>query len=424
MILELNKIELSERIKKNNERLHKSYYQIDEVFQPKEYDWPGDKEGRALLAFVSHYKISGAKNPCMEPMIEKLAEKTNKNLYFGPEAGDIIFEQQLSGHSWYLRGLCEYYEQFGGENIKKILKSTVENLYYPTIGKFKSYPIERPSSDGGVSGHSALILNGWNLSSDVGCAFMSIDGLSHYYKITRDAKTKLLLDEMTDCFCKIDKFSLKAQTHCSLTAARGMLRMYSISKEEKYIQGAQDIFTLYINKGMTYTYQNFNWWGRGDTWTEPCAIIDSLMVAVTLYKITGHEEYRKIAARIFHNGFATLQRPNGGAGTDTTISKNTHILKPQMYEAFFCCTMRLAEGLWFIVENQDLLSAETEEKLKKDEFGRYTNGDIIYAQIPENMEKYAEAPLEADGIKLFPIIKLYKLKNEQETMRLEQKIIF
>lgn len=424
MKLFISENELRERIGKNRERLNESYYQIGEVFQPKDYEWPGDKEGRALLAFVSHYRIDKTKIPCMDQMIAKLPSVTNRYLYFGPEENDAIYEQQLSGHSWYLRGLCEYYEQFGGEKVMKILKSTVEHLYYPTIGKFKSYPTKRTESDGGVSGHSALVLNGWELSSDVGCAFMSIDGLSHYYSITKDKKTKLLLEEMTDCFISIDKFEIKAQTHCSLTAARGMLRMYMLEKDEKYLNGAINIFSLYINKGMTYTYQNFNWWGRGDTWTEPCAIVDSLMLAVTLYKITGNEEYRRIGARIFHNGFATLQRPNGGAGTDTTVSENTHILKPLMYEAFFCCTMRLAEGLRFIFENRDILYAETGAELKKDSIGRYLNGDIIYAQISKNIERYAETPMEADGMRLYPIVKLYKLDNEGQVMSAEQKVVF
>ena len=56
--------ELKERIDLNFKRLADSpYYQIGEVFAPGNYDWPADKEGRALLAFVSHYKINGKKYP-------------------------------------------------------------------------------------------------------------------------------------------------------------------------------------------------------------------------------------------------------------------------------------------------------------------------------------------------------------------------
>lgn len=64
----LNAQKLSERIRLNYERLSGGdYYQIGQIFvsPPAEYDWPGDKEGRALLAFVDHYEIFGQKIPCM-----------------------------------------------------------------------------------------------------------------------------------------------------------------------------------------------------------------------------------------------------------------------------------------------------------------------------------------------------------------------
>ena len=43
---------------------------------------------------------------------------------------------------------------------------------------------------GGVSGHNALKINGWILSSDVGCAFMCVDGLAHYYAQTKEKYIK------------------------------------------------------------------------------------------------------------------------------------------------------------------------------------------------------------------------------------------
>lgn len=55
MRIELDEKELRERINLNRNRLlNDSYYTIDGIFSPSDYDWYGDKEGRALLAFVSH----------------------------------------------------------------------------------------------------------------------------------------------------------------------------------------------------------------------------------------------------------------------------------------------------------------------------------------------------------------------------------
>ena len=57
MQLPVSQAELNERIRLNRQRLTDGdYYQIGEVFHGTD-DWYGDKEGRALLAFISHYKI-------------------------------------------------------------------------------------------------------------------------------------------------------------------------------------------------------------------------------------------------------------------------------------------------------------------------------------------------------------------------------
>lgn len=420
---EISEHELAQRIKLNHDRLLAPYYQIAQVFD-KGSSWPGDKAGRALLAFVSHYKISAEKIPCMEQMIEEIPTATNQHMFFGEPTGDVIFEQQLSGHSWYLRGLCEYYEQFADERVLHYMDETVKQLYLPTIGRFAEYPIEREQDCGGVSGHSYEEMHGWKLSTDIGCAFMCLDGLSHYYKLTGNQEVKALIEEMAYCFDQIDKFRLQAQTHCTLTAARGFMRMYEVTGESGYLEKAERIFWLYVEKGMTYTYQNFNWFGKGDTWTEPCAIIDSLMLAILLYQAVGKEVYRRYASQIYFNGFATLQRPNGGAGTDTTVSAQTHILTVDSYEAPFCCTMRLAEGLWFISMVKDLLYAEQTGQIQKDEHGCYYDGDVLYAGIPEKFEHYAEEPVWIDGHKLFPLLHLYQLQDEAECRELKQQIVY
>lgn len=441
-----DRAELDERIARSYDRLLGDYYQMPAVFQEYCADWPGDKEGRALLAFVSHYKMTGKRNPCMEALMEALPTYTNEYLYFDPKQDPVIHEQQLSGHSWYLRGLCEHYEQFGDEFSLTALRSVTEHLFLPTAGRYRTYPIHRDPkhlNEGGVSGHSATLLEGWQLSTDVGCAFMAIDGLSHVYKITKDERVKALLDEMIEVYSSIDKVTLRAQTHCTLTAARGMLRMYGETGDESYLTRAKGIYDLYtVGGGMDLTYQNLNWWGRPNTWTEPCAIVDSVMVALTLYEITKEDAYRQMAARICHNGLATAQRPNGGAGTDSVVYLPYESFPgvPDQYmtgyEAPFCCTMRLAEGLWFISEHTDLLWYETDEDGQgnliptRDEYGRYVSGDILLAEPTidpaveaESGWKLPDAVTVADGHKLLPLIKYYKTPDAV-AVALRQKIVF
>jgi len=409
--------ELARRIELNFTRLSEGdYYQIGEIFAPAEYDWPGDKEGRALLAFVSLYKATGKKIPCMEEMLALMPGKLNEKGYIGKAEDEIVIEQQLSGHSWLLRGLCEHYEQFGDAFSLHALKAVTENLFLPTRGIYSEYPVDRENTDvGGVSGTELGMSGRWLLSTDVGCAFMSVDGLSHVYQVTKDPRVKELLDEMIGVYLSIDKLALRVQTHCTLTAARGMMRMYAHTADERYLSGAKELYDLYVNHGgVTYTYQNMNWWGRPDTWTEPCAIVDSLMLALQLYKATGEEHYRNFAARVYHNGFSTLQRANGGAGTDTVVAPGSPwtYLKSDMYEAYFCCTMRLSEGLWFINEHKDLLWAECAGAPVKNENGVYMDGDIVYAEVSGGGEEYAESFVEVDGHKLCPIVKYFRLPRE------------
>ena len=412
--IELTFEELNERIERNRVRLLDDYYQIDEIYQAFDAKWPGDKEGRALLSFVDHAAMTGFENPCMKLFLEKYPTMVNEKGYLGPIAEGYLFEQQLSGHSWMLRGLCAHYERYREESSLSYAKRIVEGLFLPTRGTYSTYPVCRDNSAGGVSGSSVGILDGWKISTDIGCAFMSIDGLSHYYVLTKEKAVKELLDEMIGVYSSIDKEKLKAQTHCTLTAARGMLRMYQSTGDGDYLQRARDIYNLYITSGMTLTYQNKNWWGRPDSWTEPCAIVDSLILSGELYHITGEASYRRVAARIFHNGFASAQRSNGGAGTDSLVLTDQPLLFQKKFEAYFCCTMRLAEGLRYALKHREILYAETSGEIVKDAYGRYLDGDILYAKA-----------IDADGKEgeLLPLIKYFRT-DTTVTDTLQQRVIF
>ena len=421
--------ELQTRIRLNFKRLCEPYYQIEHVFSPAAYGWQGDKEGRALLAFVSLYKLTGEKIPCMDEMMARYPEKANEHSYFGKIQTDIISEQCLSGHSWVLRGLCEHYEQFHDTFSLQTLKTVTEKLYLPLSDLYETYPLERENADrGGVSGTDLGVIGRWLLSTDVGCAFMAVDGLSHVYQITHDTRVKTLLDLMIKKYLSIDKVAIRAQTHCTLSVARGIMRMHVITHDPYYLEGAKSIYDLYVHGGgMTYTYQNLNWWKRPDTWTEPCAVIDSLMLSLELYKATGEEAYRKTAARIYMNGFATLQRENGGAGTDSIVTAESphDSLFMKSYEAPFCCTMRLSEGLWYISVNKDLLYTETTGTVTEDQRGVYTDDDVIYAELTPELLPYADFTVEIDGHKLSPLVKYYRVpsalyKDAKQTIIFDQ----
>ena len=328
-------------------RLDGDQFAPEQVFSMS-HDWPGDFPGRTILAQTLTARSTKKYPAYLDDIVTLLPRYFNERGYLGTVMPDGEFdEQQLSGHSWLLRGLCEYcmYRGDKSETVLEYIKNIVNNLFIPAQPHYADYPSlpsQRKADTGDMSGTVVNKVGAWHLSSDTCCAFIPIDGITAAFELTGDVRILMLAETMIELFSKIDLFSIKAQTHASLTAARGILRMFSFTKNRKYFDTAEKIFDLYINRGMTSAYQNYNWFGRPE-WTEPCAVIDSFMVAMQLYTVTSNTKYIDYAQRILYNGIYRGQRPNGGFGCDSCAVDG--LIKNHCYEAFWCCTMRGGEGL-------------------------------------------------------------------------------
>ena len=345
---------LLRRAKLNLKRLLDPLYDVPEVFKYC-HDWPGDFPGRALLALTSLYQTfegfdeeQKAIKQRIEHILSYVDENLNKDKFFGAEFDPkYINEQQLSGNAWYIRGLCKYYEIFKDQKAIEDLKVIKDKLLIPLSSEYAGYPIEERQAEGGVCGHAMEdITHNWILSSDVGCAYILLDGYVSCYETIGGDDLRKAIQYVIEQYQKIDFISLKCQTHATLTCARAILRFYLITKEVKYLQLVKDIFNKYIKYGMTDDYQNVNWFQRENTWTEPCCVVDSFILAKHLYLITKDIEYLKLYNHIYLNGLRTFQRDNGGAGCSLVVKGDQRILKQWMYEAFFCCTMRSSEGFY------------------------------------------------------------------------------
>ncbi len=366
--------ELAARLERQIARLESDMYIPPQVFESQSIDtWPGDWEGRAMLSQTLTAMATGREPIALDAAMKELAQRLNGNGFLGrrlphPEAD----EQQLSGHGWLLRALCAYYEYRGLDETLFLIEGVVMNLFLPLRETYREYPTDPALRTGGgaESGHVFATSGKWHLSTDTGCAYIPLDGLSHAYCICSDSLLKQrlgeMLDEMIEKFLSLDPVGMKLQTHATLTATRGILRMYFERGNEEYLSAAKRIFDQYLAHGMTVNYENQNWFGRPE-WTEPCAVVDSFMVAAQLYVATGDGKYLPIINRILWGGMLRTQRANGGFGCDTCATDG--MLGTHCYEAWWCCSMRGGEGLaacaryaYLIDENKIIVPYMTESE--------------------------------------------------------------
>jgi len=375
--MKLNDDDLKFRVERSFDRLEQEEYTPGKIFK-EEYSWPGDWEGRTILALVSLEKATGRKAKYLDEIMNILPSKLNKKGYFGNiEPAELFDEQQVSGNSWFLRGLCEYYEAYGDAKVYQYIETIVENLLLPIKGFYELYPLDRGgiAKEGEAIGQPQdVILGNWKPSSDTGCAFIMLDGATHAYKITKNKALGELIYEMISKFMTIDLLELSLQTHATLSATRGILRYYEITGNKAMFENAEKVYSIYREEGMTENYANYNWFTR-PTWTEPCAIIDSYILAYSLWVNTGKISYLYDAQNIFYNAMGYAQRPNGGFGCDSCVGAENEFISTGkgIFEAFWCCTMRGGEGMREAVESS-----------------YYADGDVVKLTFYHNYETEVE----------------------------------
>lgn len=366
--------ELGYRAGLNYSRLEGKWYRPEEVFQADKHGWPGDWEGRVILA-LSMLAQSTHRTPAyLGKIISMVPSHLNAKGYFGPILQRGRFdEQQLSGHGWILRGLCEYYLWKGDERVRSLLETMIDNFILTTAGAFTVYPIDprtRFQDPVWILSKLQTKTKHHSETSDAGCAFILLDGVTQCYEVFKTPALKELADEMFERFMKMDLLSLHIQTHATLTGIRSMIRMHELTGQQHYIENAIRIFGLYKKEAWTDCYGNYNWFGA-PRWTEPCGIIDSFIIATSLWKFTRDPLYLENAHHIFFNAFSHGNRINGSFGSDRCCgaieTEDNQFLAPINYETYWCCTMRGGEGLSRAIE-----------------YSFFLDGDIVYIPFYHN----------------------------------------
>lgn len=343
--------DLNRRLKMNYDRLEQPDYSAQKILADIDKGgWPGDFPGRTILAWTALAEATGRQPRQLKALLDGLPAKFNAKGYLGRiQDPTAIDEQQLSGHAWLISGLCRYAAWSGDKRPLEWVRSMIQGLALPLRGKYNQYPRtpdsrnERGAAAGTLTGQ---VVSGWKVSTDIGCAYIFLEGLVAAERVIPSPELAQVIEEAAASFLAMDLLGVKAQTHASLCAARNILlyeRRHGM--RHGWLPKIEALYRLYRERAMTENEANWNWFERPDSWTEPCAVVDSFLLALELWRATGQAQYLNDAHRIFYNALGYGQKPHGGFGCDTIAGQDGLMIGAKIWDVTWCCNMRGAVGL-------------------------------------------------------------------------------
>ena len=185
--------DLRGRILKNFSRLHDPIYRAGQAGLPPCccIGWPGDWEGRAMLALIHGEEALHTKAAYLEELVDWIYSLMNDEGYRSEEGDKLnpadINEQMHSAQNWLMRAFMAYYRLTGETKYLDDVKTILRKLYLPIKDHLPNYPRtaadRSQASDRAVIGHTAGQFREWRLSSDTGCIFMCFDGLGEAWQL-------------------------------------------------------------------------------------------------------------------------------------------------------------------------------------------------------------------------------------------------
>ena len=158
--------DLRGRILKNFSRLHDPIYRAGRAGLPPYccVGWPGDWEGRAMLALIHGEESLHTKAAYLEELIQWIYRLMNDEGYRSEEGDKLnledINEQMHSAQNWLMRAFMAYYRLTGERRYLEDVKRILRALYLPITPHLCHYPRTAEdravASDKAVIGHSSL----------------------------------------------------------------------------------------------------------------------------------------------------------------------------------------------------------------------------------------------------------------------------
>jgi len=317
-------------------RLQEPYFQWDNVSRVNFGPFPGDALGRAINGLTLLSQALNRPEPAsLKEIMRRVPSLANPDGYLGPKLPESrANEDTMAGHNGYTYGLMEYALWTKDPETKESLRRMVANLFVPARAAIAGY---RETSEAKVD---------WHLSGgDVGQLFTALDGMTRAYALVPSPEFKATIETAIVRYRTLDLVGLSAQTHAMLSAATGILRWYEMHHRTEDLAFAEALYKQYRALAMTETFENYNWFNKPQ-WTEACGVVDSFILTVNLWRLTGRPDYLEDAHLILFNGLLPGQLHNGGFGVGPCVGHATGVCRTKMHsEVPFCCSMRGGEGI-------------------------------------------------------------------------------
>lgn len=335
------------RLAASRDRLVRADYDPAAAVERSAVDaWPGDLVGRLLLSWSRLARGGHIDHERVRTLFELMIKESDTLGFFGHPLTDPVDEQQVACHGWVASAYVQYAYAVGDERGFAAGERVVDELLLPALARFDDYPRERAiSSAGAPSGAGTEIVNGWLLSTDTWCVLLALNGLVPVWEQTRRHDIAVVIERLVATLAAIDLVEQRAQLHATLAAARCAARYAELSGSPRARSTAVDIYRTYVDHGRTLNWATYNWFGRPETWTEPCAIVDSIGLALALWRLTGEDDYARDVVRIEENALAFAERADGSFGLDSIATAADPELRVITMDAHWCCTMRGCVGL-------------------------------------------------------------------------------
>jgi len=336
------------RLRASVDRLLRSDYEVGKVVEETaRSDWPGDLAGRLLLSLSRYARVEAGTAARAEQLSEALLVALEERGYFGPPLREPVDEQQVAGHGWLVAGLFQQFHNTEDARFQVAAVRVVDELIVPALASLDHYPRERDeaSEAGEASGTALTTLNGWLVSTDTWCILLSLNALVPAALETGREDLDELILILARTLSEIDLRAEKVQLHASLAAGRALADYGNETGSGWLLDVARSVYETYVESARTLNYATYNWFGRPESWTEPCAIVDSLGLAYSLAEAFGDAKYLEDARRIAHSALGYSERADGSFGLDSIATGSRPIIQIIEPDAHWCCTMRGAIGL-------------------------------------------------------------------------------